>query len=438
MGKKPRLFNTRAVSATLLVKVINQKRSLTAILPQAVAPLSEQDSAFIQTLCYTTLRWFPKLDYLTQSLLSKPLRTQDNDIYCLLLLGLCQLIELTTPVHAALSETVSATQVLKKSWAKGLINGVLRNYLRNEDSLKKKIANHEEANTAHPKWLLQTIQQYWPNHWQQIITANNTHPPLSLRINSLQGTKEHYLRELESHHIEAQILPYTHQGITLIKPYSVAALPGFHQGKVSVQDGAGQQAAVLLNIQPKQRILDACAAPGGKTCHILELNPTADLVALDIDQSRLNRIQENLTRLQLKAQLILGDATDTKLWWDGILFDRILLDAPCTSSGVIRRHPDIKVLRRKEDIHRLAILQECILNALWPLLAPGGLLLYCTCSIFPPENDEQILKFLTSHSDAKISPFTVTWGISQEVGQQLLTGIENFDGFYYARLEKCK
>jgi 16S rRNA (cytosine967-C5)-methyltransferase len=296
----------------------------------------------------------------------------------------------------------------------------------------------EAAYTAHPQWLLEVIRYYWPDNWSQIITANNSHPPLSLRVNRLQCNRENYLRGLEYNGIKAHAIPYTECGVVLDQPCPVAILPGFFEGHISVQDGAGQRVAPLLTLRPGQRVLDACAAPGGKTSHILELEPKLDtLIALDVDTARLERIGDNLRRLQLTAQVVQGDATCPKTWWDGNPFDRILLDAPCSGSGVIRRHPDIKVLRREDDISRLAALQERLLSALWPLLAPGGLLLYCTCSILPPENEQQILKFLSTHSNAREDPLQVPWGVPQIAGRQLLTGTEELDGFYYARLEKC-
>ncbi|MGR6035048.1 MAG: 16S rRNA (cytosine(967)-C(5))-methyltransferase RsmB [Candidatus Nitrosoglobus sp.] len=430
--------SARVIAASVLAQVLGRGRSLTTTLPLAVAPLPERERAFAQTLCYGVLRWFPRLEYLAQQLLHKPLRARDVDIYSLLLLGLYQLAEMRTPSHAALSETVAATENLGKPWAKKLINATLHTYLRNEAALQAKLMTTEVAYTAHPQWLLEAIRYYWPDNWPQIITANNSHPPLSLRVNRLQGSRENYLKELEYNNIKAHSIPYTECGVVLDQPYPVTTLPNFLQGHISVQDGAGQRVAPLLALRPGQRVLDACAAPGGKTSHILELEPQLDtLIALDVDATRLERISDNLRRLQLTAQVVQGDATYPNLWWDGSPFDRILLDAPCSGSGIIRRHPDIKVLRREDDIPRLAALQKRLLSALWPLLAPGGLLLYCTCSILPLENEQQILKFLSTHSNVRECPLQVPWGVPQTVGRQLLTGMEGLDGFYYARLEKC-
>lgn len=429
--------STRAIAATVLAQVLGQGRSLTLILPPAVAHLSERDQAFTRTLCYGVLRWLPRLEYLAQKLLRKPLRARDADLYALLLVGLYQLTELGTPSHAALSETVAAAEKLGKPWAKKLINATLRAYLRNETALQAQVNSSETAHSAHPRWLLETIRHSWPEHWPHIITANNGHPPLSLRINRLRDNRARYLQELERNGIKAYAIPYTESGVMLDQPCQVTALPGFLEGRVSVQDGAGQRAAPLLALAPGQRVLDACAAPGGKTCHILELEPCLEtLIALDQEAARLERLESNLRRLQLKAQVVRGDATQPQNWWNGICFDRILLDAPCSGSGVIRRHPDIKALRRKSDISSLVALQKRLLSALWPLLAPGGLLLYCTCSILPVENAQQISEFLLAHPDAKERPLEVPWGLPQTAGRQLLTGTEGLDGFYYACLEK--
>ncbi|EDZ65642.1 16S rRNA (cytosine(967)-C(5))-methyltransferase RsmB [Nitrosococcus oceani] len=429
--------NTRIIATSVLVRVLGQGRSLTAVLPPAMAHLPARDQAFTQTLCYGVLRWLPRLDYLAQKILHKPLRARDRDLYALLLLGLYQLTELGIPSHAALSETVNAAESLGKPWAKKMLNATLRAYLRNETALQTQVTAHETAHTAHPQWLLDAIRNSWPDHWPQIITANNSHPPLSLRINRLQNNRKNYLQELKRNDIKAWPIPHTESGVILEQPCQVATLPGFLKGQVSVQDGAGQRAAPLLALTPGQRVLDACAAPGGKTSHILELEPQLEtLIALDLDATRLERLNSNLKRLQLKAEVIQGNALQPDTWWDGIPFDRILLDAPCSGSGVIRRHPDIKALRRESDILPLATLQKRLLSALWPLLAPGGMLLYCTCSILPIENEQQIREFLLTHPDGQERPLDVPWGLLQTAGRQLLTGMEELDGFYYACLEK--
>lgn len=433
----PTPVNTRLIAATVLAHVIAQRRSLSMALPSAIASLPARDKAFTQALCYGVLRWLPRLEYIAQKLLRKPLRSRDADLYALLLVGLYQLMELRVPSHAALSETVTAAEDLGKPWAKKFINAILRAYLRNEAALQAQLAAHEVAHTAHPRWLLEAIRRHWPGQWTQIIAANNSHPPLGLRVNRLRCSRDSYLQQLQQRGISASAIPHTECGITLEEPREVTTLPGFIEGQISVQDGASQRVAPLLNLAPGQRVLDACAAPGGKTGHILELEPRLDtVIALDQDIARLERLRDNLKRLQLSACILQGDALQPDTWWDGVPFDRILLDAPCSGSGVIRRHPDIKTLRREDDIPRLAALQRRLLLALWPLLAPGGLLLYCTCSVLPMENEQQIIEFLTTHPHARERPLQVPWGLPRAAGRQLLPGTESLDGFYYACLEK--
>jgi 16S rRNA (cytosine967-C5)-methyltransferase len=429
--------NIRVVAAEVLTQVIDRHRSLSMTLPLAIAPLAERDRALAQTLCYGVLRWFPRLDYLIHQLVPKPLRARDRDLYALLLLGLYQLMELRIPSYAVLSETVAAAEGLGKPWAKRLINGVLRTYLRNAATLHAQIEADAVAHAAHPPWLLTAIRHHWPQHWTQIIAANNSHPPLGLRVNRLQCSRESYLQQLKQRGIIAYPIPYTECGIVLEQPCDITTLPGFEKGYFSVQDGAGQRVGPLLALAPGQRVLDACAAPGGKTSQILELEPQlATLIAVDRKATRLEQLWDNLKRLQLSARVVQGDATEPSTWWDGIPFERILLDAPCSSSGVIRRHPEIKLLRQEEDLLPLVALQQRLLSALWPLLAPGGLLLYCTCSILPRENEQQIIDFLTAHPEAREYSLTVPWGLPQSAGRQLLTGMEGLDGFYYACLQK--
>ncbi len=430
--------NTRLIAATVLTQVLAQGRSLSILLPSMVMSLPGRERAFVQALCYGVLRWLPRLDYIAQKLLRKPLRTRDLDLYALLLIGLYQLMELRVPPHAALSETVTAAESLGKPWAKNFINAILRAYLRSKTTLQAQVADNEVAHTAHPAWLLEAIRRHWPEQWTQIISANNSHPPLGLRVNRLRCHRSDYLQQLEQQQIAATTIPHTEHGIVLAEPHEVTTLPSFLEGEISVQDGAGQRVAPLLSLAPGQRVLDACAAPGGKTSHILELEPRlATVVALDRDGARLERLRDNLKRLQLPAQVVQGDATQPAAWWDGVFFDRILLDAPCSSSGVIRRHPDIKFLRQESDLPRLAGLQKRLLEALWPLLARGGLLLYCTCSILPMENEHQIIEFLQTHPQAQEHPLQVPWGLPRAAGRQLLPGAERLDGFYYACLEKC-
>lgn len=393
-----------------------------------------KDQAFIQALCFGVCRYYFQLDAIAQALLNKPIRNKEVEIKALVLIGLYQLKYMRVKAHAAVSETVAAG---KKTWAKSLLNALLRKYQREQEAIDAMLEKNRSAASLHPEWLFKRINDNWPDHAEQIMTANNQQPPMLLRVNLSRITREAYLDKLAEAGIEAVAVAHCASAIRLLQPVLVEQLQGFAQGLVSVQDSAAQLAADLLALQPGQRVLDVCAAPGGKTAHILEQQAElAELWAIDIDPLRLQRVDENLARLGLKAKLLAADATQTELWWDGQLFDRILLDAPCSALGVIRRHPDIKLLRRDEDIEVLQQLQQSILQACWPLLKPGGLLLYATCSILKQENEAQVLAFLAQQADAEEQVINANWGLERAVGRQILTGDQAMDGFYYACLRK--
>lgn len=430
----------RALAAAIINNVINQGQSLTAALFELSPQLkNENDRSLLKELCYGSLRWQPRLLVLLQQLLKIPLKPKDNDIKALMLIGLYQLIYTRIPAHAAVSETVASAYALKKAWAAKLINAVLRRFIREKDQLLTLVDNNITAQYAHPAWLIETIQTAWPDQWEQILIANNQHPPLSCRVNARQYTREEYLTLLKNAEIAALPIAYSTHGFIVENSLNITELPEFSQGAFSVQDGAAQFAADLLLLEKGQRVLDACAAPGGKTTHILEKERELEqVVAIDNDAQRINLIKENCDRLQLSAQFILGDATQPDTWWDKTLFDRILCDVPCSATGVIRRHPDIKLLRRETDIAQFAEQQWQILNALWPLLKPGGILIYATCSILPTENSDLMQKFLQVNNDAKELTIKADWGILQSVGRQILPGMHNMDGFYYCRIKKLK
>lgn len=428
--------SARSVAARVLAAVISEQRSLTAVLAEHIKLVEERDRGFCQQLCYGVIRWQPRLTLIADKLLKKPLKTKDTDIHALLLIGLYQLSELKTPPHAAISETVNAAKQLGKQWAGGLLNACLRNYQRQQNEIDAAIETDKQAIYAHPQWLLERYQLDWPEQWQQICEANNQQPPMMLRVNKQQNDRDSYLQLLAAEGIEARAMDAGNEAVLLTSPCDVHKLPGFFDGMASVQDGAAQLVADLLDIQPGQRILDACAAPGGKTGHILEQAPDNQVIALDISDKRLESIAENLSRLNLSASLAAADAADTGLWWDGEAFDRILIDAPCTGSGVIRRHPDIKLLRRPEDIDQLAATQQQLLDNLWPLLKPGGLMVYTTCSAFKQENEQQIEAFLQRHPDAgEVRPDRPP-AQPRPFGFQRLPGDDVMDGFYYACLQR--
>jgi len=437
-------MNSRLAVVKILLQVTQQGRNLPDAIAKYADKTEESERALIQAMSYGVIRLLPRLEYIAGQLISKPLKIKDYDVTLLILVGLYQLIEMRIPDHAAVSETVKVTKALKKHWAKNLVNAVLRNYQRQAETLTNQIKNNEVAEFAHPQWWLNIIKKNWleEKRWQHILQANNQNPPMTLRVNTRYIKRDAYLKLLKEKDISATVAKYSADAIYLDKPVQVKLLPLFKEGKVSVQDEAAQLAAILLDPQKGERILDACAAPGGKTIHLLEREKEIDLLALDIDESRLEKIQENLDRTQLKAQLLAANAYEPDAWWDNDPFDRILLDAPCSASGVIRRHPDIKLLRQQDDIPKLVHDQAQILNALWPLLKSGGMLLYATCSVLAEENTLQIQHFLQRHDNAELQPINSDWGQQQIAGTQILPGEggknseDGMDGFFYALIHK--
>ncbi|MGM0593167.1 MAG: 16S rRNA (cytosine(967)-C(5))-methyltransferase RsmB [Pseudomonadota bacterium] len=428
--------NPRRVAVSVLSRVVRDGQSLTAVLPPHLEPLAAERRPLVQELCYGTLRWWPRLEAMLQQLMDKPLKAKEVEVKCLLLLGLYQLSRMNIPSHAAVSETVAVTAKMKKGWARGLVNAVLRRYLREEAALEETLAQQPVAASAHPQWLLQRLQQAWPEQWPAIVAANNRRPPMTLRNNRAQQSRTAALTALQRAEIAATPAAHAPDALILEHPVGVEQLPGFEQGRLSVQDAAAQLAATLVAPQAGMRILDACAAPGGKTGHLLEICRDIELTAVDVDDGRLARVAQNLHRLGFSATLLAADAANPESWWDGKPFDRILLDAPCSATGVIRRHPDIKLLRRDEDIDALVTLQRRILAALWPLLAPGGTLVYATCSVLPQENSEQLANFLARHDDASERALAGDWGSPADIGRQILPDQDGMDGFYYACIEK--
>ena len=436
MAKAKPLKTARAAAAKVISDVLRHHHSLNGILKVAQTALPDNETSFCQQLCYGVLRWQPQLQAIADQLLSKPLKAKDSDINALLLCGLYQLRAMRLPEHAALSETVNACAALGKPWAKGLVNASLRNYQRNQTEFDNNALVNESAQFAHPDWLIQQTKADWPAHWQTVLDANNQQPPMFLRVNQQHHSRDQYLNILEQENIPANAVEHLDKAILLESPCDVYQLPGFTDGHVSIQDAAAQRVAAILDIKPQQRILDACAAPGGKTCHILEIEPSNDVLALDIDPKRLTQITQNTDRLKLQVSLKAADAAETENWWDGQRFDRILIDAPCSGTGVIRRHPDIKALRRPTDIASLVEKQRQLLEKLWPLLNTDGLLIYTTCSIIKQENEQQIIDFLDRHPDAEECELTPEPATRRPAGYQRLPGENQFDGFFYACLRR--
>ncbi len=433
-------MDARGAAARILARVFEDGRSLAAALPPMLAELDDpRDRALAQDLCYGVLRGWPRLDAIAERLLRKPLAPRDRDIHCLVLAGLYQLIETRIPPHAAVAGSVDATAALGKPWARGLVNAVLRRFQREGQVIAAAVDTDDANACAHPRWLFERIRADWPDDWRAIMAANNARPPMWLRVNLARTTRDDYLAVLAQDGIEATPSPHAPAAVCLAQAIDVARLPGFAEGRVSVQDAAGQLAAGLLGLRPGQRVLDLCAAPGGKTCHMLETEPRlAGVVAVDHDDARLRRVGENLERLGLTAERVCADATaDSSAWWHGEPFDRILLDAPCSASGVIRRHPDIKRLRRAADLPALARTQAQLLEMAWKMLADDGVLLYATCSIIHTENAEQIRGFLARHPEARADTLDAGWGRALASGRQILPGEDGMDGFYYARLRRA-
>ncbi|MBD9355364.1 16S rRNA (cytosine(967)-C(5))-methyltransferase RsmB [Methylomonas albis] len=430
-------MNLRGCSAQILAHVLNDGQSLTAALEYGLPKLKDsKDRAFVQALCYGVIRHYYALDFMLGRLLSKPLKQKDGDIKALLLVGLYQLQHMRVKSHAAVSETVAATS--HKPWAKSLVNAILRQYLRDTEALQQACTADNQAHYNHPNWIVDLLKRDWPEHYEKILHADDQAPPMALRVNLLQGSRIAYLDELTAQGIAAQPVDCCETAIRLDQALAVEQLPAFTQGRVSVQDTAAQLAAELLDTQPGHQVLDLCAAPGGKTAAILERQPAlAGLLAIDVDQHRLQRVTDNLQRLNLHAETLAADASQAAPWADDRRFDRILLDAPCSGFGVIRRHPDIKLLRRLDDIAALQTLQAKILDNAWHLLKPGGILLYATCSVLKQENEEQIAAFLAQHTDASEIHIDAHWGMSRPHGRQIVTGDRQMDGFYYAKLSKA-
>ena len=425
--------NVRA-RAALSVAAVLKGANLDEALAAQTAGLGGPDVSLLKAIAYGVVREYRMLDTLAGSLLQRPLR-EEPAIQALLACGLFQLRSMRVPEHAAVGETVAAAAVLDKPWAKGLVNAVLRRYQRERAAIDGALPVTAGIRQSYPDWMVAALKADWPDSWRTVLAGGNEPGPLTLRVNHRQGARDAYLAELAAANIEATAVAEAPDALRLASALPVEEVPGFAEGRVSVQDASAQLALNLLEAQPGQRVLDACAAPGGKTAHLLERVDGLELLALDSDAPRLERVRSGLQRLKLDTPLLVADAAKPTVWWDGRPYDRILLDAPCSGTGVIRRHPDIKWLRRDSDIPRMAELQMRLLRALWPLLAPGGMLLYATCSILKAEGEEVMREFLEAHPDAREAPIEAAWGEARGIGRRIAPG-GDFDGFYYARLVK--
>lgn len=433
--------NARLDALQLLAAVLDRGQSLAEAgseCPATSQAADPRDRAFARHLAYGVLRWYSALEWLTGQLLRRPLKPRDRDIHRLVLLGLFQLWKEDAGAHAAVNESAECARQLGKPWAVAVVNAVLRRFQREQAEWLNRLAG-QDAKYAHPQWLLEALRRDWPDDWEAIAQANNEAAALWLRLRRDRDASTTTSR-LGQSGFTVRTHRFAPDALRVDPAVGVDALPGFAEGFLSVQDPAAQLAADLLELTPGLRVLDACAAPGGKAGHLLEVAPGIELTALDRSPQRLGMVTANLERLGFGSHpglsLQAEDAAAPETWWDGISYQRILLDAPCTATGVIRRHPEIKWLRTPPQIVDAAELQAGLLHALWPLLDAGGILLYATCSVLKDENSRQIDRFLASHGDAEVSTIDAGWGRADGAGRQILPGESDMDGFYYARLRK--
>ena len=432
--KLPAKVDLRADTAWVIFQVLEQGKSSRETLAIAQARHSKKDAAWLQEMAMGVFRHLPQLQIWLRELLEQPLKGSKKILEHVILLGFYQQAFSRVSDHAAVAATVNAAEVLGGKGLKGLINAILRNFQRQQ--LAEQVSDNPIIQSGLPKWLYKRLANAYPQELESLLSGMNQPAPIWLRVNQQQCTQPDYCNALAEADIRFALSEAHPDAVILLDRTPITTLPGFAEGWFSVQDGAAQLAAPLLDAQPGERILDCCAAPGGKSAHILErTSGLAELIALDSEASRLTRMTENLQRLQLHADLVCADAAEVDGWWDGKPFDRILLDAPCSATGVIRRHPDIRWLRKSADIEVLQALQHKILSNLWRTLKPGGTLVYATCSVLPVENKAQISRFLQEHSDAQLLPIQPGETIEQP-GRQILPGEQQMDGFYYARLLK--
>jgi len=431
------MTDTRALAAQVLADVALRGASLREHLQPAQSKLVDaRDRAFLTALCNEGARWWLRFDKALDGLLQQPLRKREPALHALLVLGLVQLEVLHLPPHAAVAATVEATRSLQRGGFSKLVNAVLRRWLREREGLNAILDREQSTRFAHPRWLVEALEHDWPDHVDDILAKNNQPSPPMLRVNPRRATREAAVLELAEAGILAKSHAWLRDALQIDGHADIARLPGFAKGHFSVQDGAAQCAADLMDLHEGMRVLDACAAPGGKACHMLE-HAELELLALEREPARASSIRSNLERLHLACELRNGDAGNPGAWWDRKPFDRILLDAPCSATGVIRRHPDIKLHRRASDIPQLAREQARLLEALWPLLARHGLLVYATCSVLHEENERVAAGFLDAHPDAQPERCDLPVGRAVGAGWQILPGEGGLDGMYYAVIAKA-
>jgi len=435
--------SARQVAIEVISNILLQQGSLSTQLARHQLDVASEHIPLLKELCFGVCRQYPKLNSIALHLLEHPFEEKDTDLYATLLLGLYQLTYMNTPDHAAVNESVEACRLLNKDWATKLMNAVLRRYQREADDIVELLEAMPSIEYNHPKWLVKRLNKHWPDQLEEIIEASNTHPPMCIRVNESRVSRETYKATLMEKGIKSTEGEFSSAALYLRNAVRVTELPNFEDGFVSVQDEAAQLSAYILSPQAGDKILDACAAPGGKTGHLLEKADNVELTAVELEPWRMEKIESNLERLSYSAKLICADAGELDTWWDGEHFDKILLDVPCSATGVIRRNPDIKINRKPADIDEMVSIQREILDSVWTTLKPGGFMLYATCSLMPEENELQIQRFLEDQKDATDVPlntlaadFALDWGIPVSHGRQLFPSLESHDGFYYCLLKK--
>ncbi|MBR7888148.1 16S rRNA (cytosine(967)-C(5))-methyltransferase RsmB [Marinomonas sp. A79] len=436
--------SARQVAIQVITNILLQQGSLSTQLARHQQDVASEHIPLLKELCFGVCRQYPKLNSIALHLLAHPFEEKDTDLYATLLLGLYQLTYMNTPDHAAVHETVEACRLLKKDWATKLMNAVLRRYQREVDEIEAELESTPSVEYNQPKWLLKRFLKHWPEQFESIVDASNMHPPMCLRVNQHRVSRETYQSKLEEVGIKSTFGEFSPSALYLKNATRVSELPDFESGFVSVQDEAAQLSAHILSPKKSEKILDACAAPGGKTGHLLEVSDEIDLTAVELEPWRMEKIESNLERLGYNAHLVCADAGELDAWWDGEHFDKILLDVPCSATGVIRRNPDIKINRKPADIEELVAIQKTIIKNVWSTLKPGGFMLYATCSLMPEENEQQMSHFLATHEEAtevplnSITPeFALEWGTEVSHGRQLFPTLESHDGFYYCLIQKA-
>lgn len=427
--------SVRLVAIRVLESILLNKGSLSTQLTRKQGDVKAEHIPQLKEICFGVSRQFPKLNSFALHMLDKPFQEKDLDVYAAILIALYQIDYMETPEHAAVNEAVESAKLIGKPWAGKLVNAILRRYLREADDIKAILKDMPSVNYAHPKWILKRFKKHWSNEFDQIIDANNARPPMCLRANLSRVSRETQIQNLIELGIDCEAGQFAESAIYLKQATSVQSLPGFFEGDMSVQDEAAQLSAEILLPQDGDKVLDACAAPGGKTGHLLE-SADIELTAIELEPWRLQKIEENLERLNFNAHLMCADSGDLDAWWDQTHFDKVLLDVPCSATGVIRRNPDIKINRKPADIDELVEIQKQLIENIWRTLKPGGRLLYATCSVMPEENERQMAHFLDNTHDALEIELDVCWGKKVSHGIQLLPKQQSHDGFYYCLLEK--